>query len=254
LCEDVFDHYERFGDAERAVTAFPLHVERGGGHRTSPRLESRLWHNFTLACSSGGGGGIPQIELRRLYHYKYELEEGTGATTKPFTEALKTQNSFIAAVRRFTRSLIFPYNWMKIVMDVDGRQYPASHRDAFDTAQEEFSAVDHGDLRWGEDVQKGMEDDASASTRQERSTLLKGVWDGTMCKNQRKHVRRSMQEGTLLLGVHLYSDAMVQQERCRLCVPIAHAYYQHQHQEGALGDRRVYSTSRGEFPRDPKGY
>ena len=217
LCEDVFDFYERFGDARRATTAFPPYEGKGTGDRSSPWLQDDLWPVFTFACTSRAGGGMSQKELRRLYGYTKTLEAGTGASKKPFTDTFKSANRFVAAVRRFKRALIAPLDWKKVVMNIDGRQYPVFFRDAIDVVQEKVMAVELGDLCWGEDEENpavnppspssGMDTASTDGTPQ--SILLRGAWDGEMYREQRAHVEGTIQRGTRVLGMHLYSDATV---------------------------------------------
>ena len=205
LCEQVFDHYERFGDARRATTAFPpLEGGGGSGGGRAPWLSEDLWHVFTFACTSGGGCGLSQQELRRLYRYTKEVEAASSASRTPFTAAFHTANRFIAAVRRFKRSLVAPLNWKKVVMAVDGRKYPVFFRDAFDAAQEEIMQVELGDLCWGPPPSP-----ADNGVEGPQSVLLRGSWDGEMYREQQAHVEGTMHEDTRVLAMHLYSDATV---------------------------------------------
>jgi len=108
---------------------------------------------FTFACTSRAGSGMSQKELRRMYGYTKTLEAGTGASKKPFTDTLKSANRFVAVVRRFQRALIAPLDWKKVVMIIDGRQYPVYVRDAIDVVQEEVMGVELGDFA-GERMKK----------------------------------------------------------------------------------------------------
>ena len=51
LCEQGFDHCERFGDARRATNAFKQ-LEGGGSsdRARAPLLREDLWHVFTFEC------------------------------------------------------------------------------------------------------------------------------------------------------------------------------------------------------------
>ena len=99
LCEIVYDHYERVGDAERTTTAFPPLGGGGSSDRArGPWLRAELWHVFTFACTSGGGCGLSQQELRRLYRFTMQVEAESSASRKPFTAAFHNANRFIAAV------------------------------------------------------------------------------------------------------------------------------------------------------------
>ena len=205
LCEQVFDHYERFGDAERTTTAFPPLGGGGSSERArAPWLRADLWHVFTFACTSGGGCGLSQQELRRLYRFTKQVEAASSASRKPFTAAFHNANRFIAAVRRFKRSLVAPLNWKKVMMAVDGRKYPVFFRDALDAVQEEILQVELGDLCWG-----AAPSPAGNGVEAPQSTLLRGSWDGEMYREQHAHVQGTMPEDTRVLAMHLYSDATV---------------------------------------------
>jgi len=39
--------------------------------------------------------------------------------------------------------------------------------------------------------------------------LLRGAWEAKMCREQRAHVEGTTQQGTRVLGMHLYTDATV---------------------------------------------
>jgi len=50
-------------------------------------------------------------EFKDLYNFTRKVEEATDAVrSRPFTDAFKTVWRFIAAVRRYTRTLITPLN------------------------------------------------------------------------------------------------------------------------------------------------
>jgi len=81
---------------------------------------------------------MTQRELKALYNYTLQVEAATeAATTRPFTDAFKTVWRFIAAVRRYKRTLIAPLNWRKVIMKIDGRQYTFFFRDSLQAAQDE---------------------------------------------------------------------------------------------------------------------
>ena len=133
----MFDHYERFGDARRTIAAFPPLPGGKGPSGGSPWLRKELWHVFVFECTSGGRCGLSQMELHRLYRYTKTLESSTGdAPEKPFTDTFKSANRFVAAARRFKRSVITPLEWENDTMDVEGRKYHIFFRNAFDAAQE----------------------------------------------------------------------------------------------------------------------
>jgi len=205
LCEHVFDHYERFGDAERTTNAFPPLGGGGSSERVrAPWLRADLWHAFTFACTSGGGCGLSQQELRRLYRFTMQVEAASSASRKPFTAAFHNANRFIASVRRFKRSLVAALNWKKVVMAVDGRKYRVFFRDTFDAVQEEVLQVELGDLCWG-----AAPSPAGNGMEAPQSTQLRGSWDGEMYREQHAHVQGTMPEDTRVLAMHLYSDATV---------------------------------------------
>jgi len=205
LCEQVFEHYELFGDARRATTAFPL-LEGGGGsgEGRASWLREDLWHVFTFSCTSGGGCGLSQQELRRLYRYTKKVEAESSASHTPFTAALHTANRFIAAVRRFKHSLVAPLIWKKVDMAVDGRKYPVFFRDAFDAAQEEIMQVELEEQCW-----EPAPSPADNGVEGPQSVLLRGIWDEEMYREQQAHVEGTMHEDTRVLAMHLYSDATV---------------------------------------------
>jgi len=107
LCDDVLAHYERFGDADQSTLAFPML----GGGRAEPWTRHGLKHIFVHACTVGGGGVMTRREFKDLYNFTRKVEEATDAVrSRPFTDAFKTVWRFIAAVRRYTRTLITPLN------------------------------------------------------------------------------------------------------------------------------------------------
>ena len=126
LCDDVFSRYERFSDADQSTLAFRML----GGGRAEPWSQHFLRHVFIHACTVGSGGVMTQRELKGLYNYPRNVEAAMDAATRPFTDAFKTVWRFIAAVRRYKRTLIVPFNWRKVVMSIDRRQYTVFFRDA----------------------------------------------------------------------------------------------------------------------------
>ena len=100
------------------MLAFPLL----GGRGAEPWTRDDLRHVFIHACTTGSGGVMSQRELKSLFYYTRKVEAATDArTTRPFTDAFKTVWRFIAAVRRYKRTLIAPLSWRKVVMKIDGR-------------------------------------------------------------------------------------------------------------------------------------
>lgn len=208
LCDEVFKRYERFGDEARAVPAFPVAPGGGGGPEGSaPWTKDGLWHVFVDACTAGNGFGLSQKGLKRQYIYTKRVEAATGSSKRQFTDTFKTVNRFIAAVRRFKRALIAPLQWRRVSLEIDGQRYNVCYRNALEAAQEELLRAEPNQLCWGpppadESMSSGTEGAA-------QPTLLTGVWDGEMFKEQAAHVRGTMRAGTRVLGLHLYSDSTV---------------------------------------------
>jgi len=158
LCDDVFEHYERFGDVGKVTDAFPPLGEgagrRGGGGGRGRRSGGRapwtneaVWHVFEWACTGGGGGVcLSQKQLRKLYKYTKVVEQGTNATIKPFSDTFKTADRFIASVRFFKWALIAPLKLKKASMKIDGQVYHVCFRDALDAIRSEVVNTQCGDL------------------------------------------------------------------------------------------------------------
>jgi len=90
---------------------------------------------------------MTQRELKDLYNFTRKVEAATDAVrSRPFTDAFKTDWRFIAAVRRYKRTLITPLNWIKVIMKIDGRQYTVFLRDALQAAQDEVMRAKPDDL------------------------------------------------------------------------------------------------------------
>jgi len=116
--------------------------------------------------------------LRKLYKHTKVVEQDTNATIKPFSDAFKTADRFIASVRRFKRALIAPLKWKKASMKIDGQVYSVCFRDALDAIRSEVVNTQDGDLYWGPDTTDDSVPD----------TVLPGAWDGEMYKEQHYHV------------------------------------------------------------------
>lgn len=215
MCDKVFRLYERYGDSARATPAFPVPPGgEGGAEGSAPWTKDGLWHVFVNACTASNGFGLSQKGLRAQYTYTKKVEAGTGASEKPFTDTFLTANRFIAAVRRFKRALIAPLHWRRVSIEIDGRKYAVCFRDALEAAQEELLRADPDDLYWGDEpaddeMTGGSTGGAGCSQNGAEPTLLRGVWDGEMFKEQAAHVQGTMPEGTKVLGLHIYSDATV---------------------------------------------
>jgi len=160
---------------------------------------------------------MSQRELKSIFYYTRKIEAATDArTTRPFTDAFKTVWRFIAAVRRYTRTLIAPLSWRKVVMKIDGRQYTVFFRDVLQAAQDAVMSAKPGDLYWGPsrdascaaggDAASSMDPDASTT---KPDTVLRNAWDGEMYKKQEEHVDGTLHPGTRELGIYIYSDATV---------------------------------------------
>jgi len=211
LCDDVFEHYERFGDVSKVTDAFPPLGEgagrRGGGRGRGRRSGGRapwtneaVWHVFERECTGGGGGVcLSQKQLRKLYKYTKVVEQGTNATIKPFSDTFKTADRFIASVRCFKWALIAPLKLKKASMKIDGQVYNVCFRDALDAIRSEVVNTQYGDLYWGPDTNDDSVPD----------TVLRGAWDGEMYKEQHYHVQGTMRQGTRVLVLHLYSDSTI---------------------------------------------
>jgi len=149
LCVDVIEHYERFGDVSKVTDAFPPLGEgagRRGGDRGrglgsgdgAPWTNEALCHAFERACTRGGGGvGLSNKQLRKLYKYTKVVEQGTNATIKPFSDSLQTADRFIASVRRFKRPLIAPLKWKEASIKIDGQMYNVCFLGALDAIRSE---------------------------------------------------------------------------------------------------------------------
>lgn len=208
VCDDVFEYYERFGDVERATTAFPVPAGgTDGPERAAPWNKKGLWHVFVNACTASNGFGLSQQGLRRQYHYTRRVEAATGGERLPFTETFRTPNRFIAAVRRFKRAIIAPLDWQRASLKIGGRYYAVCFRDAVQAAQEELLQALPTELHWG--PPEGSEDEMVGDTDGAQSTLLRGTWTGEMYQEQAAHVAATMRAGTRMLVLHLYSDATV---------------------------------------------
>lgn len=224
MCNQVFQLYERYGDSTRATTAFPVPPGgKGDAEGSAPWTKDGLWHVFVNACTASNGFGLSQNGLRAQYFYTKKVEAATCASKRPFTDTFRTANRFIAAIRRFKRAVIAPLHWRRVPIEIDGTKYVVCFRDALEAAQEELLRADPGDLFWGitPTDQQGVGGSADAEggsssappagpgTDGAEPSLLRGVWDGEMFKEQAAHVRGTMPEGTKVLGLHIYSDATV---------------------------------------------
>ena len=210
FCDDVFARYERFGDADQSTLAFPML----GGGRAEPWTRHGLRHVFVHACTVGSGGVMTQRELKDLYNFTRKVEAATDAVrSRPFTDAFKTVWRFIAAVRRYKRTLITPLNWKKVIMKIDGRQYTVFFRDALQAAQDEAMRAKPDDLYWGRPSRTGQDsssaDASTGASTTSPDTVLRNAWDGEMYQQQQEHVDGTVHPGTRVLGFYLYSDATV---------------------------------------------
>jgi len=157
---------------------------------------------------------MTQRELKALYNYTLKVEAATdAATTRPFTDAFKTVWRFIAAVRRYKRTLIAPLNWRKVIMKIDGRQYTVFFRDALQAAQDEVMRAQPEDLYWGAspstEHDAGSIDASTGASMTAPDTVLCNAWDGEMYKRQKEHVDGTLHPGTRVLGFYMYSDSTV---------------------------------------------
>jgi len=154
---------------------------------------------------------MTQRELKGLYNYTRNVEAAMDAAKRPFTDAFKTVWRFIAAVRRYKRTLIVPLNWRKFVMSIDGRQYTVFFRDALRATQDEVLQAKPEDLYWGAscsaDHESGSMDTSTDPSKTTPDTVLCNAWDGEMYKRQKEHVEGTLHPGTRLLGFYLYSDS-----------------------------------------------
>jgi len=113
--------------------------------------------------------------------------------------------------------VVYPLDWKKVVMNIDGRQYPVFFRDAIDVVQVEIMGVELRDLCWGKDEDNPAVNPPSPSSGMDtastdeipQSVQLRGAWDAEMYREQRAHVEGTMQWGKRVLGMHLYSDATI---------------------------------------------
>jgi len=157
---------------------------------------------------------MTQRELKALYNYKLNVEAATDAVTaRPFTDAFKTVWSFIAAVRRYKRTLIAPLKWRKVTMKISGRQYTVFFRDALRAAQDEVLSAQFEDLNWGPssstEHDAGSMDASTDASTTARDTVLRNAWDTEIYKRQKEHVDGTLHPGTRVLGFYVYSDSTV---------------------------------------------
>jgi len=80
---------------------------------------------------------MSQKQLQKLYKYTKVVKQGTNATIKPFSDAFKTADRFIASVRRFKRALTAPLKWKEASMKIDGQVYNVCFRDALEAIRSE---------------------------------------------------------------------------------------------------------------------
>jgi len=179
------------------------------GRRHEPWTHDELWHVSVRACTGGGGGGMSQNKLRKLYQYTKAVEASTDAAKKPFTDTFRTAYRFIAAVRRFKRALVAPLNWKKVYMSIDGRRYTVCYREALVAAQYEIMRAMSGDLYWGPTPSTEAEAQSMETSTNAPKKALRGAWNGEMYKEQNDHVQGTLSSGTRVLGLHLYSDSTV---------------------------------------------
>jgi len=163
--------------------AFPLDGDgrRGGSRRRgqqsgggAPWAKEELLNVFEWACTGGGGVGLSQKQPRKLYNYTKIVGERTNATIKPFSDAFKTVDRFIASVRRFKRTLIAPLNWKKASIKIEVQVLSVCFRDALDAIRTEVVNTRCGDLCWW----PAHTDDSDPTA------VLRGAWDGEMYKEQ----------------------------------------------------------------------
>jgi len=185
-----------------------------GGFRAEQWQRNGLQHVFVHACTVGSGGVMTQRELKTIYIYTLKVEAATdAATTRPFADAFKTVWSFIAAVRRYKRTLIVPLNWRKVVMKIDVRQDTVFFRDALQAAQDEVMRAQQEDVYWGAssstEHDAGSMDASTDASMTAPDTVLCNAWDGEMYKRQQEHVDGTVHPGTRVLGFYMYSDSTV---------------------------------------------
>lgn len=142
-----------------------------------------------------------------MYVYTKKVEAATDAAYMPFTDTFRTCSRFIVAVRRFKRALIAPLDWKRVTMTIGGHRYTVCFRDALQAAQEQVLQASSDDLCWEPPPATSPILDSSAGAAAQ--PLLRGAWDGEMYQKHAAHVRATMDNGTQVLVLHLYSDSTV---------------------------------------------